>query len=83
MSGLPKQCPSCGGFCGTTPCSYGETSASDSNELLCGDIHSLKSHNVKEEDYLAAKSYNDFLCGKLSYYEVMQLAIEFRAYREK
>ena len=37
MSGLPKQCPSCGGFCGTTPCSYGEASASGSNELLCVD----------------------------------------------
>ncbi len=24
MNGLPKQCPSCGGSCGTTPCSYGK-----------------------------------------------------------
>lgn len=34
MNGLPKQCPSCGGFCGTTPCSYGTASASGSNDLL-------------------------------------------------
>lgn len=34
MSGLPKQCPSCGGGGCTKPCSYGEESVSLSNDLL-------------------------------------------------